>query len=140
MTVYEVGPRDGLQNEPDVIAPGVRAELVRRGCSRTGSRGFQEPSLPAPVRIDDVELNAGSTRIGTRSDERDLLCRRRQRAGVAIVRDREKRRCEERCSEERQCSSTHDFYFCAGDQTGWLSRLPAARVRFRRPPPSAFMM
>ena len=30
MTVYEVGPRDGLQNEPDVLEPEIRAELVRR--------------------------------------------------------------------------------------------------------------
>ena len=30
-------------------------------------------------------------------------------------------------------------YFCAGDQRGWVSRRPAARVRFRRPLPSAFM-
>jgi isopropylmalate/homocitrate/citramalate synthase len=30
VTVYEVGPRDGLQNEPDILAPDVRAELVRR--------------------------------------------------------------------------------------------------------------
>lgn len=30
MTVCEVGPRDGLQNEPDVLTPAVRAELVGR--------------------------------------------------------------------------------------------------------------
>ncbi|HLE99291.1 MAG TPA: hydroxymethylglutaryl-CoA lyase [Gaiellaceae bacterium] len=30
VTVCEVGPRDGLQNEPDVLAPAVRAELVDR--------------------------------------------------------------------------------------------------------------
>ena len=30
VTIYEVGPRDGLQNEPDILAPDVRAELVRR--------------------------------------------------------------------------------------------------------------
>jgi hydroxymethylglutaryl-CoA lyase/(R)-citramalyl-CoA lyase len=28
--LYDVGPRDGLQNEPDVLAPDVRAELVAR--------------------------------------------------------------------------------------------------------------
>ena len=28
--VFDVGPRDGLQNEPDVLAPEVRAELVDR--------------------------------------------------------------------------------------------------------------
>lgn len=30
MTVCEVGPRDGLQNEPDVLSPAVRADLVGR--------------------------------------------------------------------------------------------------------------
>jgi isopropylmalate/homocitrate/citramalate synthase len=30
VTLYDVGPRDGLQNEPDVLEIGVRAELVRR--------------------------------------------------------------------------------------------------------------
>ena len=30
VTVFDVGPRDGLQNEPDVLAPEVRAELVDR--------------------------------------------------------------------------------------------------------------
>ena len=30
VTVYEVGPRDGLQNEPDVLDVATRAELVRR--------------------------------------------------------------------------------------------------------------
>ena len=28
--IYEVGPRDGLQNEPDTLAPTVRAEFVNR--------------------------------------------------------------------------------------------------------------
>jgi (R)-citramalyl-CoA lyase len=30
VTVVDVGPRDGLQNEPDVLTPEVRAELVNR--------------------------------------------------------------------------------------------------------------
>ena len=30
VTIYEVGPRDGLQNEAEVLEPEVRAELVRR--------------------------------------------------------------------------------------------------------------
>jgi hydroxymethylglutaryl-CoA lyase/(R)-citramalyl-CoA lyase len=30
VTVCDVGPRDGLQNEPEVLAPAVRAELVER--------------------------------------------------------------------------------------------------------------
>jgi hydroxymethylglutaryl-CoA lyase/(R)-citramalyl-CoA lyase len=30
VTIVEVGPRDGLQNEPDVLPPNLRAELVER--------------------------------------------------------------------------------------------------------------
>src|SRR3954469_12834878 len=30
LTLCEVGPRDGLQNEPDTLAPATRAELVNR--------------------------------------------------------------------------------------------------------------
>ena len=30
LTICDVGPRDGLQNEPDVLAPELRAELVSR--------------------------------------------------------------------------------------------------------------
>ncbi len=30
VTVCDVGPRDGLQNEPDILSPGLRAELVNR--------------------------------------------------------------------------------------------------------------
>jgi hydroxymethylglutaryl-CoA lyase/(R)-citramalyl-CoA lyase len=30
VTICDVGPRDGLQNEPDVLAPEVRADLVAR--------------------------------------------------------------------------------------------------------------
>jgi hydroxymethylglutaryl-CoA lyase/(R)-citramalyl-CoA lyase len=30
VTLYDVGPRDGLQNEPDVLTPATRAELVER--------------------------------------------------------------------------------------------------------------
>jgi len=30
VTVYDVGPRDGLQNEPENLEPDVRAEIVRR--------------------------------------------------------------------------------------------------------------
>jgi hydroxymethylglutaryl-CoA lyase/(R)-citramalyl-CoA lyase len=30
VTLYDVGPRDGLQNEPDVLTPATRAEFVER--------------------------------------------------------------------------------------------------------------
>jgi hydroxymethylglutaryl-CoA lyase/(R)-citramalyl-CoA lyase len=45
--ICEVGPRDGVQNEPDVLAPGVRAELANRmagtGVSRIETASFVNP-------------------------------------------------------------------------------------------------
>src|SRR5207253_1819605 len=35
VTVCDVGPRDGLQNEPEKLAPAVRAALVSRLASAT---------------------------------------------------------------------------------------------------------
>jgi isopropylmalate/homocitrate/citramalate synthase len=50
VTVYEVGPRDGLQNEPDVLAPEVRGELVRRLVA-TGVGGIEVASFVDPRRV-----------------------------------------------------------------------------------------
>jgi isopropylmalate/homocitrate/citramalate synthase len=50
VTVYEVGPRDGLQNEPDVLATEVRAELVRRLVA-AGVRAVEVVSFVDPRRV-----------------------------------------------------------------------------------------
>jgi hydroxymethylglutaryl-CoA lyase/(R)-citramalyl-CoA lyase len=50
VTVFEVGPRDGLQNEPDVLAPEVRAELVNR-LVRAGLPGVEAASFVDPRRV-----------------------------------------------------------------------------------------
>ena len=50
MTVFEVGPRDGLQNEPDVLTPEVRAELVDRLVS-TGVPAVEVASFVDPHRV-----------------------------------------------------------------------------------------
>jgi isopropylmalate/homocitrate/citramalate synthase len=50
VTVVEVGPRDGLQNEPDVLAPEVRAELVRRLAS-SGLGVIEAASFVDPRRV-----------------------------------------------------------------------------------------
>jgi hydroxymethylglutaryl-CoA lyase/(R)-citramalyl-CoA lyase len=50
VTVYEVGPRDGLQNEPEVLAPDVRAELVRRLVA-TGVGAVEVASFVDPRRV-----------------------------------------------------------------------------------------
>jgi hydroxymethylglutaryl-CoA lyase/(R)-citramalyl-CoA lyase len=50
VTVVEVGPRDGLQNEPDVLAPDVRAKLVRRLAS-SGPGVIEAASFVDPRRV-----------------------------------------------------------------------------------------
>ena len=48
--LYDVGPRDGLQNEPDVLAPEVRAELVGRLVG-AGLRAVEAASFVDPRRV-----------------------------------------------------------------------------------------
>ena len=47
VTVCDVGPRDGLQNQPVTLAPAVRAELVDRlaaaGVPRIEAVSFVSP-------------------------------------------------------------------------------------------------
>jgi isopropylmalate/homocitrate/citramalate synthase len=59
VTLCDVGPRDGLQNEPDVLAPAVRAELVDRlaaaGLPRVEAVSFVRPDLvPQMAGAEDV--------------------------------------------------------------------------------------
>ena len=54
VTVFDVGPRDGLQNEPDVLAPEVRAELVDRIVA-AGVRALEVASFVDPRRVPQME-------------------------------------------------------------------------------------
>lgn len=72
VTIYEVGPRDGLQNEKTVLEPAVRADLVRRlegdGARRIEAVSFVHPKyVPQMAGAEDVmaELprEAGRSRI-----------------------------------------------------------------------------
>lgn len=47
VTVYEVGPRDGLQNEPNVVSVEVKAEFVRRLLA-AGLRAVETTSFVSP--------------------------------------------------------------------------------------------
>jgi hydroxymethylglutaryl-CoA lyase len=47
VTVYEVGPRDGLQNEPQPLATGVKVELITR-LAATGLRRIEITSFVSP--------------------------------------------------------------------------------------------
>jgi hydroxymethylglutaryl-CoA lyase/(R)-citramalyl-CoA lyase len=50
VTLYDVGPRDGLQNEPEVLDVYVRAELVRR-LAEAGLPGVEVASFVDPRRV-----------------------------------------------------------------------------------------
>src|SRR5882672_820161 len=59
VTICDVGPRDGLQNEPDTLAPAVRAELV----SRVAASGVPRIEAVSFVREDRVPQMAGAEEV-----------------------------------------------------------------------------
>jgi isopropylmalate/homocitrate/citramalate synthase len=69
VTVCDVGPRDGLQNEPEVFEPALRAELVTRlaaaGVPRIEAVSFvRDDRVPAMAGAEDV-VAAVERRPGT---------------------------------------------------------------------------
>jgi len=54
LTVCDVGPRDGLQNEPETLAIEVRAELVRR-LSAAGLPRIEAVSFVHPARVPQMD-------------------------------------------------------------------------------------
>jgi isopropylmalate/homocitrate/citramalate synthase len=67
ITICEVGPRDGLQNERDVLPPETRAELVNR-LATTGLRRIEVVSF---VRDDAVVQMAGAEDVVGNIERRD---------------------------------------------------------------------
>ena len=67
ITLCDVGPRDGLQNEPGVLAPDVRAELV----NRLAAAGVPRIEAASFVRDDRVPQMAGAEEVVAAIDRRD---------------------------------------------------------------------
>ena len=67
ITVCDVGPRDGLQNENDVLPPETRAELVNR-LAATGLPRIEAVSF---VRDDAVPQMAGAEEVVDKIERRD---------------------------------------------------------------------
>jgi isopropylmalate/homocitrate/citramalate synthase len=67
VTVCDVGPRDGLQNEPDVLPPETRAELV----DRLAAAGLRRIEAVSFVRDDRVPQMAGAEEVVARVRRRD---------------------------------------------------------------------
>jgi hydroxymethylglutaryl-CoA lyase len=65
VTVYEVGPRDGLQNEPATVGSAVKVELIDRlgeaGLPAVEATSFVSPKW-VPQLADAAEVMAGVTR------------------------------------------------------------------------------
>ena len=68
VTICDVGPRDGLQNQPTTLGPGVRAELVDRlaatGIPRIEAVSFVNPKLVPQMAHAEEVVAALSRREG----------------------------------------------------------------------------
>jgi isopropylmalate/homocitrate/citramalate synthase len=60
VTLCDVGPRDGLQNEPETLEPAVRAELVRR-LAAAGLPRVEAASFVNPERVAIADRPAAAT-------------------------------------------------------------------------------
>ncbi|MDQ3778435.1 MAG: hydroxymethylglutaryl-CoA lyase [Actinomycetota bacterium] len=67
IAICDVGPRDGLQNDPQVLAPEVRAELVDR-LAATGVPRIEAVSFVNPARVPQM---AGAEEVVAAVDRRD---------------------------------------------------------------------
>ena len=93
MTVYEVGPRDGLQNEPETVATEAKRALVERlaaaGLRRIEATSFVSPKW-IPQLADAAELIASlpplpQTRISALVPNLQGYERMRGAGGVAVA-------------------------------------------------------
>jgi hydroxymethylglutaryl-CoA lyase/(R)-citramalyl-CoA lyase len=67
ITLCDVGPRDGLQNEPETLGPAVRAELV----NRLAAAGLPRIEAVSFVRDDRVPQMAGAEEVAAAIERRD---------------------------------------------------------------------
>src|SRR6188472_182026 len=67
VTICDVGPRDGLQNEAETLAPEVRAELV----NRLAASGLTSIEAVSFVRAESVPQMAGAEEVVAAIERRD---------------------------------------------------------------------
>ena len=67
LVLCDVGPRDGLQNEPETLEPAVRADLV----NRLAAAGLPRVEAVSFVRADRVPQMAGAEEVVADIDRRD---------------------------------------------------------------------
>jgi len=67
LTLCDVGPRDGLQNEPDALEPAVRAELI----NKLAAAGLPRIEAVSFVRDDRIPQMAGAEEVVAEIERRD---------------------------------------------------------------------
>jgi hydroxymethylglutaryl-CoA lyase/(R)-citramalyl-CoA lyase len=67
VTICDVGPRDGLQNEPETLEPAFRAELV----NRLAAAGLPRVEAASFVRAEAVPQMAGAEEVVAAIERRD---------------------------------------------------------------------
>jgi hydroxymethylglutaryl-CoA lyase/(R)-citramalyl-CoA lyase len=67
VTICDVGPRDGLQNEPETLEPRLRAELV----NRLAAAGLPRIEAASFVRTESVPQMAGAEDVVAAIERRD---------------------------------------------------------------------
>jgi len=67
VTLCDVGPRDGLQNEPDILAPALRADLV----NRLAAARLPRVEAASFVRDDRVPQMAGAEEVAAGIEPRE---------------------------------------------------------------------
>jgi hydroxymethylglutaryl-CoA lyase/(R)-citramalyl-CoA lyase len=67
VTICDVGPRDGLQNEPETLEPSVRAELV----NRLAAAGLPRIEAASFVRVEALPQMAGAEEVVAAIERRD---------------------------------------------------------------------
>ena len=67
VTICDVGPRDGLQNEPETLAPAIRAELV----NRLAAARLPRIEAASFVRADAVPQMSGAEEVVLAIDRRE---------------------------------------------------------------------
>jgi hydroxymethylglutaryl-CoA lyase/(R)-citramalyl-CoA lyase len=67
VTICDVGPRDGLQNEPETLAPELRAELI----NRLAGAGLPRVEAASFVRADAVPQMTGAEEVVAGIERRD---------------------------------------------------------------------
>ncbi|MCC6224233.1 MAG: hydroxymethylglutaryl-CoA lyase [Thermoleophilia bacterium] len=120
LTICDVGPRDGLQNDPKVLDPAVRAELVNR-LAGAGLPRVEAVSFVNPARVPQM---AGAEETVAAIDRRPGVVY----AGL-VLNERGYERFRETTLDEAHCAYGASETFNARNQGATVAESAAAAAR-----------